>query len=78
MKPKEALIYLVGAKRVQEKNRDTEYLLSQEQLEMFEALVRVDEREACAELCHWVVAKPGADVGTALMCVEKIRARGNT
>lgn len=36
------------------------------------------EREACAELCHWVVAEPGADVGTALMCVEKIRARGNT
>ena len=37
-----------------------------------------DEREACAELCHWVVAEPGADVGTALMCVEKIRARKNT
>lgn len=37
-----------------------------------------DEREACAELCHWVVAEPGADVGTALMCVEKIRARRNT
>ena len=40
------LTYLVGAKRLQEKNRDTEYLLSQEQLEMFEALVRVAEREA--------------------------------
>lgn len=40
------LSYLVGAKRLQEKNRDTEYLLSREQLEMFEALVRALEREA--------------------------------
>ena len=39
------LTYLVGAKRLQEKNRDTEYLLSQSQLEMFESLVRIDERE---------------------------------
>ena len=64
------LTYLVGAKRLQEKNRDTEYLLSQEQLEMFEALARTAEREACADAVRF------ADNGTE--AAEIIRARGNT
>ena len=52
-----------------------------EQLETFFKLAAEHgasvEREACAELCHWVVAEPGADAETALRCVEEIRARGN-
>lgn len=36
------LTYLVGAKRLQEKNSDTEFLMSQEQLEHLVALVAVD------------------------------------
>ena len=68
------LTYLVGAKRLQEKNRETEYLLSQEQLEMFEALVRTSEREACAKVCDdWPNGRDDVySIGVA------IRARGNT
>jgi len=75
------LTYLVGAKRLQEKNRDTEYLLSQEQLEMFEALVRADaqaeEREACAKFIEHDYVRQferpwRVDLSAA------IRARGNT
>jgi len=80
------LTYLVGAKRLQEKNRDTEYLLSQEQLEMFEALARADEREACAKVCdeqgkgrkaleHYASLTYS---GATKDCAAAIRARGNT
>ena len=66
------LTYLVGAKRLQEKNLDTEYLLSQEQLEMFEALALADEREACAKLAEKLTWADNIGVASA------IRARGNT
>ena len=66
------LTYLVGAKRLQEKNRDTEYLLSQAQLEMFEALVRIDECEACAVIGDSMDPLQDGAIGKA------IRARGNT
>ena len=72
------LTYLVGAKRLQEKNRDTEYLLSQSQLEMFEALVRTSEREACAKVCDDHATKDGFEGCYANACAESIRARGNT
>jgi hypothetical protein len=42
----------------------------EEQLERFEALVRADEREACAKLADGFI---GGDV-----IAERIRARGNT
>jgi hypothetical protein len=69
------LTYLVGAKRLQEKNRDTEYLLSQEQLEMFEALARADERETCAKVCEELHLEGEDNTGLA---ADMIRARGNT
>lgn len=80
------LTYLVGAKRLQEKNRDTEYLLSQEQLERFAALVRADEREACAKVCESAIAsiweyspKDVKQTGTNVCnnLAAAIRARGN-
>lgn len=39
-------------------------------LERFEALVRADEREACAKVCDDMVLYTGYD------CAEVIRARG--
>ena len=56
------LLNFVGAKRLQEKNRDTEYLLSQEQLEMFEALVRVDERNTGQKWFDAVTAQHKVDI----------------
>jgi hypothetical protein len=42
-----------------------------EKLKAFEALVRADEREACARLCDDMVLYTGYD------CAAAIRARGN-
>ena len=45
------------------------------ELKAFEALVRADEREACAKVCdalHYEVDAYGAQ------CADAIRARGNT
>ena len=42
------------------------------QLQRFEALVRADEREACAKVCDDMVLYTGYD------CAAAIRARGNT
>jgi hypothetical protein len=49
----------------------TTYTFGPEQLKAFEALVRADEREACAQLCEdqWQTAHDIQDA---------IRARGNT
>ena len=57
----------------------------EDQLKAFEALVRADEREACAKVCEDLMAPPYVsrndvvmwDV-TSLNCADAIRARGNT
>jgi hypothetical protein len=41
-----------GGKAQQNKNCDVEYLMSADALERLEALVRADEREACAKFCE--------------------------
>jgi hypothetical protein len=49
-------------------------------LERFEALVRADEREACAKVCERIGNPSNFDyVGVGgVACAESIRARGNT
>ena len=49
------------------------------QLKAFEALVRADEREACAKVCEDLSLSQNSEweVGT-LDCADAIRARGNT
>jgi hypothetical protein len=50
-------------------DRDGDYT---EELKSFEALIRADEREKCAEVCEqW-------NASHALRIAEAIRARGNT
>jgi hypothetical protein len=44
-------------------------------LKRFEALVRADEREACAKVCEELAEKEWADNER---CAAAIRARGNT
>ena len=44
---------------------------------VFEALVRADEREACAKVCDGL-AKPDTIWDIAKNCAIAIRARGNT
>jgi hypothetical protein len=51
---------------------NAEYL---ERLKAFEALVRADEREACAKVCEDVSEQFHAH---AMDCAAAIRARGNT
>jgi hypothetical protein len=46
-----------------------------EDLKRFEALVRADEREACAKVCEELAEKEWADNER---CAAAIRARGNT
>lgn len=46
-----------------------------EDLERFAALVRADEREACAKVCDEVGQHPSL---TPRHCAEAIRERGNT
>jgi hypothetical protein len=54
------------------------YYITTEGMKAFEALVRADEREACAKVCddiddsHW-----GCEV-KASWCSREIRARGKT
>jgi hypothetical protein len=45
-----------------------------EELKAFEALVRADEREACAKVCENVVSNEG--YVQSKWCVDAIRARG--
>ena len=47
-------------------------------LEAFVALVRADEREACAKVCDDHATKDGFEGCYANACAESIRARGNT
>jgi hypothetical protein len=49
-------------------------------LERFAALVRADEREACAKVCERIGNPSNFDyVGVGgVACAESIRARGNT
>jgi hypothetical protein len=63
---------------------------SAQDLERFEALVRSDEREACAKVCEndaWRCKKIAVETQDkkanaaaleAYLCAEAIRARGNT
>jgi hypothetical protein len=53
------------------------------QLKAFEALVRADEREACAKVCEDINAKyewpdDVAERVASQWCADAIRARGNT
>jgi len=51
--------------------------MSIETLERFEALVRADEREACALVCINIANKPSNVIlGVAINCATAIRARG--
>jgi hypothetical protein len=46
-------------------------------LKAFEALVRADEREACALICTNIANKPSNVIlGVAIDCAAAIRARG--
>jgi hypothetical protein len=64
----------------------TEWTESQlERLKQFEALVRADEREACAIVCDELSPPCGYNLTeisfwdvTSLECAAAIRARGNT
>jgi len=50
--------------------------MSIETLERFEALVRADEREACALVCINIANKPSNVIlGVAIDCAAAIRAR---
>jgi len=63
---------------------DVEYLMNAGSLEAFEALVRADEREACAQVREEVLEQYRAtDLGKHAElvgdnCAAAIRARGNT
>jgi hypothetical protein len=59
-----------------EAGADTLMYWDYEKLKRFEALVRADEREACAKVCDAFQAR---DVGMQpAECAGAIRARGNT
>jgi hypothetical protein len=53
--------------------------LDDEKLKAFEALVRADEREACAKVCDRMAARCN-DIRAAALdsAADNIRARGNT
>lgn len=61
------LINFVGAERRQEKNQDIKYLLSIEQIEMLESLIRADERLKCIKDAddQWV-KNPNVSGGDAI------------
>jgi hypothetical protein len=53
-------------------------IVGNDSIKAFEALVRADEREACAKVCDDIdVEYEGEDV-LATWCAAAIRARGNT
>ena len=45
--------------------------------EKFAALIRADEREACAKMCAALMESPEL-IGDCHVCVDAIRARRNT
>lgn len=65
-----------GAWSLKEKNCEVEYVMSVESLERFAALVRADEREACAKVCDGDDPEDGSGYSTACEALAKtIRAR---
>jgi hypothetical protein len=48
------------------------------ELERFVALVRADEREACAKVCDEIHVEYEEGKNMAVVCAANIRARGNT
>ena len=64
-----------GGRAQQNKNCDVEYLMSSDALKAFEALVRADEREACAKVCDELADKHGWEGSYANECAIAIRAR---
>jgi hypothetical protein len=50
-------------------------IVGNDSIKAFEALVRADEREACAKVCEELAEKEWADNER---CAAAIRARGNT
>ena len=72
-----------GAIHIHEKPKEFA-LVGNEALKAFEALVRADEREACAKVCDRIVeGKDPDDIHSdsqwaALSLAAAIRARGNT
>jgi hypothetical protein len=64
---------------------DTTIEFYQQELKAFEALVRADEREACAKVCddllvpvHISLDNESLWEAATLDCADAIRARGNT
>ena len=57
---------------------DLEWRCSTAQLKDFEALVRADEREACARVCDEVNREYDGEEVSASWVATAIRARGNT
>jgi hypothetical protein len=60
------------------KDGDLEWGCSTAQLKTFEALVRADEREACAKVCDDIDASHWGCEVKASWCSREIRARGET
>jgi hypothetical protein len=56
-------------------DRDGDYT---EELKAFEALVRADEREACAKVCYELPWKDMGHIPSNLAFAAAIRARGET
>jgi hypothetical protein len=54
----------------------TTYTFGPEQLKAFEALVRADEREACAKVCYELPWKDMGHIPSNLAFAAAIRARG--
>jgi hypothetical protein len=53
-----------------------EDVICTEELKTFAALVRADEREACAKVCEEIHNKQGAyEIGQAFECAEAIRGQ---
>jgi hypothetical protein len=57
---------------------DSTLSTDKEFLKRFEALVRADEREACAKVCYELPWKDMGHIPSNLAFAEAIRARGNT
>jgi hypothetical protein len=56
----------------------TSYDSQDERFKAFEALVRADEREACAKVCYELPWKDMDHIPSNLAFAAAIRARGNT
>jgi hypothetical protein len=61
-----------------EAGADTLMYWDTEKLKRFEALVRADEREACAKVCDVLAIHPEYASDITKLAAAAIRARGNT